>query len=158
MHFEMSILPIQSVSTTDLISGKFKGQDFQLNIVSPRPTTPSSGKVLLQMQSGLPALIQNKIGVGFTYLLGFSIQDTYFNTWKDSDTLSRHQLLLLIENIFRDANVFAHIHSSNPAIETTIRADDKEGFIFIINHESKDPISTISLLGFESGSWKDCRY
>lgn len=149
MYFKTVPEPIQSEIKTDLLSGNFNGQDYLLKIVSPRPATLSSGKVLLQLQSGLPALIQNKIGAGRTYLLGFSLQDTYFKSWKDNDTLSRDQLHLLLENIFRDANVYAHIHSSNPDIEATVRADAREGYVFIINHEVSDPISTILLADLE---------
>ena len=43
-----------------------------------------------------------------------------------------------------------HIHSSNPDIEASVRANSTEGYVFIINHEAAQPQATVRLadLGF----------
>jgi hypothetical protein len=51
----------------------------------------------------------------------------------------------LISDLFRDAKVRAHIHSSDPEIEASVRANSKEGYVFIINHEGIQPQATIHL-------------
>ena len=66
------------------------------------------------------------------------------------DLPARSQLCGLISDLFRDAKVRAHIHSSNPEIEASVRANSTEGYVFIINHEGTQPQATVHLadLGF----------
>jgi hypothetical protein len=56
----------------------------------------------------------------------------------------------LLIDLFKDAGVQSHIYSSNPDIEATIRANDQEGYLFIINHESADPVTKVKFadIGF----------
>jgi len=119
-------------------------------------TTPSracelaEAKVRLRLKSGEPALVSHRTGQGCAYLLGFCLQDSYFRTYRDGDSPARSQLYSLISNLFRAANVRAHIHCSNPDIEASLRANSVEGYVFIINHEAVEPQAAVQLadLGF----------
>jgi hypothetical protein len=59
--------------------------------------------------------------------------------------------------MLKDARVQSHIYSSNPDIEATIRANKKEGYIFIINHESDVAETKVHFtdLGFPVGKILD---
>ena len=141
----------------DKAEGKVFGKSYAFKVVSPRAAEVTDGKVLLKMSSGKAALISKALGKGKTYLLGFCLQDTYFQTYKDSNTTGREQLRSLVSNILRDAGVESHIYSSNPDIEVTVRANAKEGYMFIINHESKAPETKVRFadLGFDAGQIVD---
>ena len=104
----------------------------------------------LSLKSGQPALISHRAGSGSAYLLGFCLQESYFQTYRDADSPARSQLCSLISDLFHDAKVRAHIHSSNPDIEASVRANSTEGYVFIINHEGTQPQTTVHLgdLGF----------
>ena len=55
------------------------------------------------------------------------------------------------------AGVSPHVRSSNPDIEAAVRANEEEGFLFIINHEATSPETTVQLadLGFDIGHVTD---
>jgi hypothetical protein len=112
------------------------------------------------MESGQPMLIQKETGKGKTYLLGFCLQDTYFQTWAKEDKNSRSQLYDLMHHIFADTKVRSHSYSSNPDMEVSVRANNKEAFVFVINHESPDAITDVTLtdLGFEVGEIMDVEW
>jgi hypothetical protein len=135
-----------------------KACDF--TIVTPRNCQVSDGKVVLNMSNGQPALIEKQNGKGKTYLLGFCLQDTYFQTWMKEDQKSRTQLYDLVHNIFRDTKIRAHAYSSNPDMEVTIRANDKEAFVFVVNHEAPEAITEVTLsdIGFEVGEITDVEW
>ena len=130
--------------------GKAFGHSYDFVVASPRTCEVTNGKVKLKLTSGRPAVITHSAGSGKSYLLGFCVQDTYFQTYKDGDPTSRSQLCSLISDLFRDANVQPHIHSSNPDIEASVRANTTEGYVFLISHESAQPQTTVRLadLGF----------
>lgn len=132
---------------TDVITGNAFGKPYNLKVISPRAAEVTSGNVLLKMQSGLPALIRHKVGKGKAYLVGFCLQDTYFQTYKDSSDAAREQLAGLIRSVLQDAKVQSHIYSSNPDIEASLRANDKEGYLFIINHESTVAETNVQFAG-----------
>ena len=129
----------------DMIAGKTFNDEYGFKVISPRQAEVTSGKVMLKMKSGQPALVSHQVGKGKTYLLGFCVQDTYFETWKNDDAGARKQLRDLVSGIFKDAKINAHIYSSNPDIEASVRANSSEGYLFIINHEAKDPNTTVRL-------------
>ncbi|MCW3092913.1 MAG: hypothetical protein JWP81_3982 [Ferruginibacter sp.] len=133
----------QAAIRTDIAAGKLFGNSFEFKVVSPRASKLTKGEIILTMKSGEAALIRNTVGKGRTYLLGFCLQDTYFQTYKDSNNVAREQLQNLLEGILRDAKVQSHIYSSNPDIEAAVRANTKEGYLFIINHESVTPRTTV---------------
>jgi hypothetical protein len=130
--------------------GKAFGHSYNFMVANPRVCEVTNGKVRLKLSSGRPAVITRSTGSGQTCFLGFCVQDTYFQTYRDGDPTSRSQLCGLISDLFRDANVRPHIHSSNPDIEASVRANTSEGFVFLINHESTQPQATVRLadLGF----------
>ncbi|MCW3092910.1 MAG: hypothetical protein JWP81_3979 [Ferruginibacter sp.] len=138
---------------TDNVAGKLFGESYGFKVVSPRNAGITNGKVRLTMNSGQPALISNTVGKGKVYLLGFCLQDTYFQTYKDSNEIARTQLQSLVSKLFIDAKVYPHIYSSNPDIEVTIRANADEGYLFVINHEATDPQTLVKLndIGFQPG-------
>jgi hypothetical protein len=131
-------------------AGKVFGHTYGFNVAGPRACEAAAGKVRLKLKSGQPALISHRAGSGSAYLFGFCLQDSYFHTYQDADVSARSQLCRLVSDLFRDAKVQAHIQSSNPEIEASVRANSKEGYVFIINHEGTQPQATVHLadLGF----------
>jgi hypothetical protein len=129
----------------DEVSGSAFGQKFSFPVVSPRPASVSNAKTLLRMKSSEPALMYRQEGKGKVYLFGFCIQDTYFATWKNKNAAERTQLRNLVSDVFNDANIRSHVYSSNPDIEASIRASANQGFLFIINHEATDSVTTVRL-------------
>ena len=119
-------------------------------MASPRACEATTGKVRLRLDSGQPALISHRVGSGRTYLLGFCVQESYFQSYREADLPARGQLGCLIGDLFQDAKVRPHIRSSNPDIEASVRANSTEGYVFIINHEAAQPQATVQLadLGF----------
>jgi len=143
--------PDESVFSTDTLHGTAYGQTLDLTLVSPRACTPTTGRVLIQTGSGQPGVIARKVGNGHVFLLGFCLQDTYFKTWQDNNETARSQLRGLVEAITKTAGVRAHVHSTNPDIEASVRANQREGYLFVINHEAQRAGTTVRLadLGFE---------
>ena len=143
--------------TTDAVHGAALGQPLDLTLVSPRPATVTTGEVLLKTATGQPAIVARSVGKGRVFLLGFCCQDTYFKTWQDDKPAAREQLAGLFYRMTSAAGVEAHVRSSNPDIEASLRANAKEGFLFVINHEAAAPETTIRLTepGFEIGQVVD---
>jgi hypothetical protein len=121
------------------VIGSAFGEDFDFPVVSPRVSEVKDGKVLLRMKTGAPAVITKQVGKGKVYLIGFCLQDSYFETWKNSDDSTRFQLRTLLKSIFNNSGISSHVYSSNPDIEASVRAGMKEGYLFVINHESRNP-------------------
>jgi hypothetical protein len=105
--------------------------------------------VLLKTAAGQPALLHRRVGRGEVFLLGFCAQDTFFQTWQDGDEGTRDQLYALLRALTQKASVQPHVWSSNPDIEASLRANAKEAFLFVINHEAVSPRTTVSLAGLE---------
>jgi hypothetical protein len=149
--------PDESVYATDTLKGAVLGQDLDLTLVSPRACTVKDAEVLLQTTSGKPGIIRRNVGRGHVFLLGFCLQDTYFHTWESEDVEHRRQLRSLIGAAIGVTGIRAHVRSSNPDVEASIRANDKEGFLFAINHEAENESVSVSLsdLGFEIGKAVD---
>ncbi|AHF16196.1 hypothetical protein NIASO_15635 [Niabella soli DSM 19437] len=153
--------PPEETTTEEIKSDEIKGTVFgaacNFRVTSPRIADITTATPLLTMHSGAPALLRSQAGKGKAYLLGFCLQDTYFQTWKNEDSAGRRQLRELVANIFRDAAVYPHIHSSNPDIEASVRASKKEAYVFIINHESGEPGTLVQLEnpGFRIGKITD---
>lgn len=121
-----------------------------VTLVSPRACTVTDGEVPVRTASGLPALVHRRLGNGHAYLLGFCVQDTYFKTWQDQDAAARAQLRALMAAVPQGAGIRPHVHSSNPDIEASIRANAQEGYLFVINHEAQSPETVVRLadIGF----------
>jgi hypothetical protein len=85
------------------------------------------------------------------------MQDTYFETFKKGDIAGRQELRDLIGDVFRETGVRSHIYSSNPDIEASVRANGREGYVFIINHEAVSPGTSVRLadLDFHIGKIVD---
>ena len=146
----------ESQYKTDILkAGAWEGGMSSLadvTLVSPRACTVTTGDVLARAVSGLPALVHCGVGNGHAYLLGFCVQDTYFKTWQDKDAgrSARAQLQALIAAVAQRAGVRPHVHSSNPDIESSIRANTREGYLFVINHEAQSNETVVRLadIGF----------
>lgn len=113
--------------------------------VSPRACSVTSAEVLAQYESGRPAVMHRASGKGRCYLLGFCLQDTYFKTWQDDNAAHRESLRALLAALTDSAGVRAHVRSSNADIEASLRANETEGFLFVINHEAAAPKTVIEL-------------
>ena len=116
-----------------------------MKIVSPRKSDITCGTVLAITRDSVPALIVNKTGKGQTFLTGFCLQDTYFHAIKTGDEETLQSLYHLIHGMLKEANIHAHIYSSNPDIEAALRSNGKESYIFVINHESENPETDVIL-------------
>lgn len=139
--------PDESVFKTDLLKAGEMGSSADVTIVSPRPCTATTAEVLGRLVSGSPAVVHRKIGNGHAYLLGFCVQDTYFKTWQDDNAAAREALRTILAKLPRDAGIQPHVYSSNPDIEASLRANDREGFLLVINHEAASADVTIRLAG-----------
>ncbi|MDY0167463.1 MAG: hypothetical protein RBS80_13020 [Thermoguttaceae bacterium] len=145
--------PDESLFTTDKLSEDVLGQPLDILLVSPRPSTPTTGAVLATTAAGHPGVVHRKVGRGQVFLLGFCLQDTYFKTWQDDNQNARDQLRCLLRAMIWQSGIRPHVWSSNPEVEASIRANRDEGFLFVINHETQDPIAEVELtdLGFPVG-------
>jgi len=139
-----------SPSVFDDIKGSALGHDYEIRVVSPRKITVSDGSVLMKTQSGIPVLINRKVGKGNAYLFGFCMQDTYFHACKTDDEMTGNSIYRLVHDVFADAGVKSHVHSSNPDIEAGLRSNSKEAYVFVINHESTNPKTEITLAELDS--------
>ena len=137
--------PDESVFKTDTLRGTAFGQSLDFLMVSPRPCTPTNGTSLLTTTSGKPGVVHRQVGKGHAYLLGFCVQDTYFKMWEDDQPAARDQLAGLLRAITRQAGVRSHVWCSNADIEAAIRANNREGFLFVINHEAPSAEAVVRL-------------
>lgn len=137
--------PDESVYDTDTLKAQALGTTLDLTLVSPRPCTLTTAQVLAATASDKPAVVHRNVGRGQVFLLGFCLQDTYFKTWEDDTPTARDQLRDLLAAMTRTAGIRPHVASSNPDIEAALRANDREGFLFVINHESEVPETTVHL-------------
>lgn len=133
----------KEVSDIDSLDTTMFDQKYAINLTSMRPFTITTGTLLAKTVSGNPALSYRAVGKGNVFLLGFCVQDTYFKSWQDNDIASRVALRDLLHAITQKVKVQAHVHSSNADIEASIRANDHEGFLFVINHESPGDSTTV---------------
>lgn len=145
--------PDESIFTTDMLRGEALGQTLDVPLISPRPCKVTEGEVLVTTASGQPGVVRRNVGKGKAYLLGFCLQDTYFKTWHDENVAARDQLRGLLHAMTVGAGIRPHVRSSNPDIEAAIRANAKEGFLFIINHEAtaRETMVQLADLGFDAG-------
>ena len=145
--------PDESIFATDDWRGTCLKQEVALALVSPRPCVVTAGEVSREDDLGPACVVRNHAGKGQTFLLGFCVQDTYFKTWEDESESARCGLSGVFHALTRKASVQPHVRSSNPDIEASLRANDREAFLFVINHESDTPDTTVELrdLGFPIG-------
>lgn len=147
------IPPLPGNSESAVVKGRVSGtafnRRFDFRIVSPRQCKAVAGEVLLETASGHPALVRRHVGEGQVFLLGFCVQDSYFQTWKDSDSGSRAQLRDILYRITESAGIRSHIYSSNPDIEAALRINSEEGYVFVINHEAKSSETHVRLADLE---------
>lgn len=131
------------------VVGKAFGQEFHFKIVSPRPCEATAGEVLLRNGRGQPALVRQRLGKGQAFLLGFCVQDTYFQTWQDADPASRSELRNLLFATTKAAGIRARVRSSNPEIEAALRIHGREAFLVLINHQAASPSTKVRLTDLE---------
>jgi hypothetical protein len=126
-------------------------------IVSARPCAPDGAQVLLSTDNGKPALLKAQNGSGRAYLLGFCLQDTMFEAFRANDVSARRQLLDMLRQITDEARLRSHVWSSNPEIEAAVRANQSEGFVFVVSHEAANSAAKIRLadLPFEIARVRD---
>lgn len=129
------------------------GKEYDFKITSPRPMDIDDAKTLLgSLQSGT-SLTEKIYGKGHAYMLGFCVQDTYFQAWKEYDDHTRTNMADLVTALVQQAGVRGHVHSSNPDIEAALRANENVAFVLVINHETYNPQTTVSVSvpGFDRG-------
>jgi len=141
--------PDETIITIDRLNGNIFGQALDMSIVGPRLCRTTSGTVLAMTAGGKPAVLTKTTGKGRVFLLGFCLQDSYFKTWQDNNSEDRSQLRGLLITLTENAGVRSHVWSSNPDIEAAVRANDSDGFLFVINHEAKGPNTIVRLAGLD---------
>lgn len=137
--------PDESVITEDHVSATVLEAPLDLKIVSPRSCTVAGAEVLATTAAGAPAVLHGRKEKGQCYLLGFCLQDTYFQAWEEDDARARDQLAALLHAMTESAGVLPRVRSSNPDIEASVRCDDHEGVLFMVNHEAVDTGTEIDL-------------
>lgn len=135
----------ESVFTEDHVNAAVLGAPLDVKIISPRSCTVAGAEVLATTAAGVPAVLQSRKEKGRCYLLGFCLQDTYFQAWEDDNARARDQLAALLHAMTESAGIFPRVRSSNPDIEASVRCDNDEGVLFIINHEAVDTGTEIDL-------------
>ena len=128
-------------------------------VVSPRHCVAKNAATEAVMKSGEPLLLSNEYGKGRTYLFGFCLQDTYFETFKNEDTKGREELQDLVRSVFLSTGAESSTYSSNPDVEVALRTGPGEAFALVINHEAEDAHATLKLsnIGFEVRKVVDVR-
>lgn len=144
----------------DKSAGTAFGKTYDFDIVTPRNLKVSKGKVIASMQSGQPLAVVNKTGKGETYMLGFCLQDTYFQTYLTDNNRSRNQLCSFMNELFAQTNIESHTYSSNPDMEVGVRTTEQAAYVFVINHEADNAVTSVELrdLGFEVGRIEDVEW
>ena len=137
--------PDESIFKTDSLKGEVMEIPLDLPLISPRACSVTTGRILATTAAGLPAVVHRATGEGQTFLLGFCLQDTYFHTWETENASARNQLRSLLTALTRAAGVRPHVASTNPDIEATVRANQDEGYLFVINHETTVAETTVPL-------------
>ena len=127
------------------VNGRALGEDFEMSLAGQWDLNISDAAVLLKSADEKPVLAKKSVGKGNAYLLGFSLQMADFATWKNEDGKSRGALYRLLKTITNDSGVYAHVHSSNPDIEAAVRANGKEGFVFVIAHEPQEDKTMVTI-------------
>jgi len=135
----------ESAIALDSVKGNTFNRKYDFRIASPRPCRVGNAEVLLKTVSGYPAVVHRRVGHGQVFLLGFCVQDTYFQTWKDQDPESRNQLRDLLHRLTEAARVRAHVYSSNAEVEAAVRINSKEGYVFAMNHEAESAHTNVRL-------------
>ena len=156
-HNRPENFPDESVFATDTLEGEAFDTALDLTLVSPRPCSVTTGELLASTGSGQPGVVHRRVGEGHAFLLGFCLQDTYFKTWEDDAPGVRAQLRALLRGMTEAAGIRPHVRSSNPDIEAAVRANAREGFLFVINHEAGEAATEIRLadLPFPAGAVTD---
>ncbi len=129
----------------DSLNASAFGMPVKMKVVSPRNSEIRNGMLQMKMQSGKTALVTRKSGAGTTYLIGFCLQDTYFQACKTDDEESLKSIYGLIHHIFELSGMNPTVYSRNPDIEVGLRSNTGTGYLFVINHESVNPETEIIL-------------
>jgi hypothetical protein len=139
-------------------TGRVADAALDLQCVSLRPFVPAAdGNALMLGEDGEPMALHRRAGEGHAFLLGFCVQDTYFQAWKEDDGERRGQLRALMRGLTTLAGVRSHVWCSNPEIEAAVRGNPDEAVVFLINHEGAEADCTVELadLGFRVGRITD---
>ncbi len=129
----------------ELLTGQVLGEPVAFPVLSPRACQVTTGEVLLEGYQDAPALVRKQSGKGQTFLFGFCMQDTAFESWRSGDTAGRNSLERLLAKLALSAGVRPHVSSSNPEIEVALRAGADRAWLFAINHEAEDENTQIRI-------------
>ena len=129
----------------EILKGQVLGEPAEFPVLSPRTCQVTTGEVLLKGNQDAPALIRKQSGKGQTFLFGFCMQDTAFESWRTGDVAGRNSLERLLRKLAHSAGVASHISSSNPEIEVTLRAGADRAWVFAINHEAQNDHAEIRI-------------
>ena len=137
--------PDETVFSADAVNATVLDVALDLKLVSPRPCTVTTAEVLAQSADGAPVVLRGKAGKGQVFLLGFCLQDTFFQTYEENKDAARAQLVSLLRAMTESTGVRPHVRSFNSDIEASARANDREAILFLINHEAADPVVAVEL-------------
>jgi len=135
----------EDVIAGEIVDGTAFNSRFNFRAISPRVFQPAGADVVLKTARGDAVLASRQSGNGKAYLLGFCMQDTAFIACKDGDDASRASLQQLLWMITQQARAIPSVHSTNPDIEVSLRANGSDAYVFAINHEADDVSTQLSL-------------
>jgi hypothetical protein len=129
----------------EIVDGAAFNSRFNFRAISPRVFHAAGADVVLKTAGGDAALASRQSGNGKAHLLGFCMQDTAFIACRDGDHASRTSLQQLLWMITQQARAIPSVHSTNPDIEVSLRANASDAYVFAINHEAEDGSTQLSL-------------
>jgi hypothetical protein len=129
----------------EIVRGSALGSSYEFLAISPRECRLTTAEVLLPGTKMAPALTRKKSGKGQAFLLGFCMQDTFYEACKTGDAASRAALVRLLRAITTDAGVVPNIFSSNPDIEACLRTDGRDAYVLVVNHEAECLATSVHL-------------
>lgn len=136
-----SFPPKNGVTDTDY---KFDSWN-TMQIVSPRACKTTGATIKENSRNGIPMKLTNKVGKGNVILFGFCMQDTYFQACKTDDEATLNALYTHVHDTFAENGIISHVFSSNPEIEAGLRSSNEIAYLFVINHETCNGNSQVSL-------------
>lgn len=130
----------------EILKGQVFDEAVEFPVLSPRACQVTTGEVLLEGNKGSPGLVRKQTEKGQTFLLGFCMQDTVFESWRTGDKAGRSSLERLLWKLADSSGVRSHVFSSNPEIEAALRAGVDRVWLFAINHEAQNENTEVHIV------------
>lgn len=127
------------------IQGTFLGKEYDLKVTSPRLFQAGPASAHLADADGQCGLAGRTVGQGKVFLFGFCMLDTFFSFLRTGNQQAVDELAGLVRAVARSEGHVPNVCSSNPDIEASLRVGQNSAFLFLINHEGKQPEIDVEL-------------